>query len=132
MATRPASGLSRPATGRGVVVLPAPVGPSRTTNSPSPISSESSRTASVLPKLLRTVSSRTSAMCAAIVQRRAQNAAGSAIEDRQFFRAECESDRLAKPNCLLPRHPPLPQAPPGRPAPHLGLPTKHPPPTSPP
>ena len=31
----PASGRSRPATSRSVVVLPAPVGPSRTTNSPS-------------------------------------------------------------------------------------------------
>src|SRR5437016_5168097 len=95
---RPASGLSRPATRRSVVVLPAPVGPSRTTNSPSPIPSESSRTASVLPKLLQTASSRTSAMRAAIVQCRTQDAAGPAIEDRQFFRAEREPDRLAEPN----------------------------------
>src|SRR5262249_26597482 len=44
--------ISRPLISRSVVVLPAPLGPSKTTNSPSPIVSDRSRTASISPKRL--------------------------------------------------------------------------------
>src|SRR6266542_925796 len=42
---RPSSGVSNPARQRRVVVLPQPLGPSRTTNSPEAISSDRSSTA---------------------------------------------------------------------------------------
>jgi hypothetical protein len=45
MSSRPAEMASRPAIMRSVVDLPQPEGPSRTMNSPSPISSETSSTA---------------------------------------------------------------------------------------
>ena len=54
ISTLPRSGRSRPAIRRSVVVLPAPVGPSSTTNSPFAIESERLRTASTAPKLLLT------------------------------------------------------------------------------
>ena len=49
ISTLPLSGRSRPAIRRNVVVLPAPVGPSSTTNSPLVIESERLRTASTAP-----------------------------------------------------------------------------------
>ena len=54
--TRPWSGSSKPAIIRRVVVLPQPLGPSSEKNSPAPISSETSSTASSSPKLLVTAS----------------------------------------------------------------------------
>src|SRR5688572_9771843 len=45
----PWSGVSRPATQRSKVVLPDPLGPSRTKNSVSPISTLASRSATTLP-----------------------------------------------------------------------------------
>src|SRR5256886_2190652 len=51
---RPASGSSKPATIRSVVVLPQPLGPSSEKNSPSPISSVTSSTARCVPKRLLT------------------------------------------------------------------------------
>src|SRR4051812_5598449 len=51
---RPASGISKPATMRSVVVLPHPLGPSSEKNSPSPISSVTSSTAACLPNRLLT------------------------------------------------------------------------------
>src|SRR5262245_61106086 len=62
IAIRPASGRSSPAISRKVVVLPAPVGPRRTTNSPSRTPRSSAPTATVSPNDLRTPVSRTSAM----------------------------------------------------------------------
>ena len=50
--TRPAVGAMKPAIMRSVVVLPQPLGPSSTTNSPSRTSSETSCTATVAPKCL--------------------------------------------------------------------------------
>src|SRR5712671_4738411 len=47
----PESASSSPATTRRIVLLPQPDGPSRTRNSPSAICSETSLTASTLPKL---------------------------------------------------------------------------------
>src|SRR5262245_19348414 len=51
---RPASGSSKPATMRRVVVLPHPLGPSSEKNSPSSISSDTSSTAGSAPKSLLT------------------------------------------------------------------------------
>src|ERR1044072_4485753 len=51
--------LSRPASIRNVVVFPQPDGPSNTTNSPSPISSERSSTNFTSPNDLLTFSNRT-------------------------------------------------------------------------
>src|SRR6476660_2615252 len=48
----PESASSRPATARRIVLLPHPDGPSSTRNSPSAIRSETSATASTLPKRL--------------------------------------------------------------------------------
>src|ERR671919_52792 len=45
----PALGVSRPPTMRITVVLPQPEGPTKTTNSPSAIPSESGRTTSIVP-----------------------------------------------------------------------------------
>ena len=49
---RPASGVSRPATQRSVVVLPQPEGPSRLTNSPSAATKLTSSMTSLSPKRL--------------------------------------------------------------------------------
>src|SRR6476659_9237402 len=54
---RPSSGLSKPAIMRSVVVFPQPLGPSIEKNSPSPISSDTSSTATASPKRLLTLSS---------------------------------------------------------------------------
>src|ERR1700674_4550574 len=62
MLTIPWSGCSRPATRRKVVVLPAPLGPSSTKNSPLPIDRERSSTASTSRKRLVTPLRVTSAM----------------------------------------------------------------------
>src|SRR5712691_558921 len=51
---RPSSGTTKPAIIRRVVVLPQPLGPSSEKNSPSPIASVTSCTASTLPKRLLT------------------------------------------------------------------------------
>src|SRR5689334_3111948 len=92
MLTRPASGVSRPATRRKVVVLPAPVGPSSTTNSPSPIVSDRSRTASTVPKRLETLERTTSAMGGRLVQRALQRPAARLLEHRQLVGLEGEPD----------------------------------------
>jgi hypothetical protein len=54
----PRSGRSNPATQRSVVVLPQPLGPSRTTNSPSPTSRSILSTAQTCPRLERNTFSR--------------------------------------------------------------------------
>src|SRR3990170_5864194 len=53
---RPASGCSKPAIIRSVVVLPQPLGPRSVMNSPSRMSNDTSRTASTLSKRLLTPS----------------------------------------------------------------------------
>src|SRR6266852_2496133 len=50
--TSPASGFSRPATGRRVVVLPQPLGPSSVTSEPAGTSKSIASTAGVLPNAL--------------------------------------------------------------------------------
>jgi hypothetical protein len=49
IATEPASGCTSPAISRNVVVLPQPLGPSSTTNSPSATSSDKPSTAARAP-----------------------------------------------------------------------------------
>src|ERR1700753_3264444 len=103
MRIRPASGFSRPATRRKVVVLPAPVGPSSTTNVPSSTVSERSETALVAPNRFETPSSITSAMgelhrTRVIMQRGQDGAARSGVEQRNAIRTEFE------PNAVADRH----------------------------
>src|SRR3954469_17369656 len=94
--TEPPSGFSRPAASLSVVVFPAPVGPSRMTNSPSPTSSDRSDTAVALPKRLVTPMSWTSATWRPLVKRRAQRPAARLVEHRQPLGAEGQADRLAE------------------------------------
>jgi hypothetical protein len=60
--TRPASGASKPAIMRSVVVLPQPDGPRREKNSPSAMASDTSSTARAAPA--KTLVTRSSAMAA--------------------------------------------------------------------
>ena len=91
----PASGRSRPATRRSVVVLPAPVGPSSTMNSPSAMSSDRSRTARTSPKRLVTPERRPQPCAASVVQRRCAMRGRMRVEQRQPLGAERESHVLA-------------------------------------
>src|ERR1044071_1524831 len=92
---RPASGCSSPATRRGVVVLPARVGPRRTKNSPSAMVRSIWSTAVTAPKRLVSPDSAISAMAGSFQERRADGAARGTVEDRGAFRAEREADHLA-------------------------------------
>src|SRR5438552_172299 len=65
IATSPSLSSSKPAMMRRMVVLPLPLGPSRTRNSPSATSKDTPRTASTWPNARRTPAMRT-AGCAAI------------------------------------------------------------------
>src|ERR1043166_3970318 len=94
----PSSGYSSPATRRSVVVLPAPVGPSRTTNSPSAMLSERSRTASTSPKRLPTCRITISAMTVALIERAARRPPARHVEHHQILRIEGEPHRLAQPH----------------------------------
>src|ERR1700722_12502160 len=100
MKTVPVSGRSRPVINRSVVVFPAPLGPRRTTNSPSLTTSERSRTASTWPKRLLMCRRETLAMhCALLIHRwqaRGLNGhSGLGIEQAQGAEAERETHRLA-------------------------------------
>src|SRR5262245_66685414 len=94
MAMRPSSGDSRPAMRRSVVVLPAPVGPSRTTNSPSPTASDSRVSAATGPKRLLTSARITSATDLSIQERRSHRASRSLVEQRELLRPKAEADPL--------------------------------------
>src|SRR3954467_2252992 len=91
----PLSGISSPATRRNVVVLPAPVGPSSATNSPSPTSSDRSLIAGAPLNALETALISTSAMRASLMQRGANRPAGCFVEDRQYVWLEIEPDALS-------------------------------------
>src|SRR3982751_2352022 len=93
MKTLPWSGTSRPATRRSVVVLPAPLGPSRTMNSPLAISSERSSTAVTAPKRLPTRARRSSATERPAIHR--ERAAARLVEQRHRSGIEDEADLLA-------------------------------------
>src|SRR5436305_146628 len=93
----PLSGISKPATRRNVVVLPAPVGPSSATNSPSATFSDSSLIAGVSLNALETALISTSAMRASLMQCSANRPTGSFVEDRQCVGPEGEPDALSCP-----------------------------------
>src|SRR5882757_9463005 len=93
----PLSGISSPATRRNVVVLPAPVGPSSATNSPSPIFSDRSQIARAALNALETALISTSAMRTSLMQRGADRPAGRLLEDRQRIRSEVEPNALSGP-----------------------------------
>src|SRR5258705_6406590 len=93
----PWSGISRPAIRRNVVVLPAPVGPSKATNSPSPTVNDRSLTACVFLNALETALISTSAMRASLMQHGADCPAGRLVEDRQRIGPEVEPDMLSGP-----------------------------------
>src|SRR5258707_9489353 len=96
MVIRPASGRSSPATRRSVVVLPAPVGPSSTMNSPTARAKERSATAVISPKRLVTPARTMSAMgSASLGKRRPYRPPGRLVEERELFRPEIEPDMLA-------------------------------------
>src|SRR5437879_6014022 len=95
IATLPSSGASSPAMRRKVVVLPAPVGPSSTRNSPSPTASVSRLTASTLPKPLLMPERMTSAMELSIEERGAHRAARRLVEEGELLGAKPEADPLA-------------------------------------
>src|ERR1700716_1229545 len=103
----PRSGISSPAIRRNVVVLPAPVGPSRATNSPSPTVSDRTLTACVFLNALETVLISTSAMHASLMQYGANRPAGRLVEDRQRIGPEVEPDILSGPKRHAGRRPGL-------------------------
>src|SRR5438445_4579257 len=107
ISTLPLSGRSRPAIRRSVVVLPAPVGPSSTTNSPFAIESERLRTASTAPKLLLTSTSATSAMPSSRIKRRGQRLSAHRIKQGEPIRPQREPHGLADIDRLARRQPRL-------------------------
>src|SRR5688572_14314409 len=110
MVMRPASGASRPAINRSVVVLPAPVGPSSTTNSPSRIVRVTLCTASVWPNVLLMPASVTSAMIHLRVKGRGDRFARTAIEQRELVAVELKPDILAEGEVPVRRNARLDQA----------------------
>src|SRR4051812_42820127 len=95
MAIRPASGRSSPAIRRRVVVLPAPVGPSSTTNSLSLMSRSRASTATVSPNALRIPVRRTSAMGdLRLKQSGGQGALAAGVEQDDLAGIEGEPDLL--------------------------------------
>src|ERR1700691_4517122 len=91
----PASGRSSPVISRSVVVLPAPLGPSNTTNSPSLMANDKSRTASIDPKRLLTWRSGTLAMADAPMTRGPDRCAGLRVEQRKRIGAKRQPNHLA-------------------------------------
>src|ERR1700691_5829769 len=91
----PASGRSTPVISRSVVVLPAPLGPSNTTNSPSLMANDKSRTASIDPKRLLTWRSATSAMACAPLARGPDRRAGLRVEQRKRLGTKRQPHHLA-------------------------------------
>src|SRR6516165_12111850 len=95
MVMLPASGLSRPATRRSAVVLPAPVGPSRTTKDPSSISIERSSTASVSPKRLLTPFTLTSAMGRSFGESGRDGPPARLVEEGELVGTEIDAEAFA-------------------------------------
>src|SRR5947209_6021249 len=93
----PQSGISRPAIRRRVVVLPAPVGPSSATNSPSATVSDKSSIACIFLNALETALISTSAMRASPMQCGTDRPARGLVEDRQRIGPEVEPDILSDP-----------------------------------
>src|SRR5438094_6087836 len=85
---RPASGRSKPAISRSVVVLPEPDGPSRVKNSPGAMSRSTPATAATSPYERRTPTSRTAGAALRALVTRSRGLADSGVakrllEDRQ-------------------------------------------------
>src|SRR5688572_9886936 len=95
MMTEPASGRSSPAISRSVVVLPAPVGPRRTTNSPSAMARSIRSTAKLWPKRLLTPLRSTSDIAGSVVKSGLDRPAGGPLENRQALATEAQAYRLA-------------------------------------
>src|SRR5882672_1051093 len=99
IATWPASGVSRPAINLNVVVLPAPLGPSRTKNSPSAICRSRLSTARTAPKRLPSARNVRLAMAQRLpmLARRfaGEQALGRLVEQHDAFGAWTQSDRRA-------------------------------------
>src|SRR5690242_8478871 len=91
----PASGVSSPATSLRSVVLPAPVGPSSTTSSPSGIARLTSFNASTSPKRLVTRSMPISAMDGSFEEVALERAPGDGLEHDQPRMVEGEPDPFA-------------------------------------
>src|SRR5262245_42143172 len=91
----PWSGFSSPAIRRSVVVLPAPVGPNRHTNSPSAMVRSMPVTAVTSPKRFSTPRRRTSAWGRSIEQGGSPRAAAPGLEQRQPVGGEAEPDIAA-------------------------------------
>src|SRR6185312_15869833 len=89
--TDPVSGRSSPVISRSVVVLPAPLGPSKTRNSPSLTASESSRTASTEPKRLLILRRMTSAMATAPLVFSPYRESTAGVEQCQPFGVEFQA-----------------------------------------
>src|SRR5262249_28452338 len=89
----PASGASRPAISRSVVVFPAPVGPRRTKNSPSAMSRLRASSATWPRKALAMLRSSTRAMS----EPDAQGRAGAAVEKMGLLLVEARPHRVAGP-----------------------------------
>src|SRR5688572_23851871 len=81
---------------RKVVVLPAPVGPSSTANSPSAMSSESPSTAVTVLNCFTTLRSEISAMSRSIMKGRPDRTPRRLVEQRQAVTQEGEADLLAR------------------------------------
>src|SRR2546430_179381 len=95
ISTLPRSGRSRPAIRRSVVVFPAPVGPSSTTNSPLATYSDSLRTASPPPTPLLTPTSATSAMLPSREEGRLQRRSAHPVEQGEKVGPQGKPDGLA-------------------------------------
>src|SRR6185437_3475323 len=79
----PESASSRPATTRRIVLFPQPEGPRRTRNSPSEICSETSLTASTLPKRFTRCLIRISAIASLLERTRHRRPHEPALEDQE-------------------------------------------------
>src|SRR5690606_37608504 len=91
---RPTVGFSSPAISRSVVVLPAPVGPSSTKNSPSATSRSMSSTAVWEPKVLETFSRRMRAM--SVAKPDAERGARAGVKEVRLRRIDTGPDPIAR------------------------------------
>src|SRR5215510_12362437 len=90
---RPAVGFSRPEISRRVVVLPAPVGPSSTKNSPLAMSRLMPSSAWCWPKVLETLSRRMRAM--SLAKPDTERGARFAVEEMRVRRVDPRPDAIA-------------------------------------
>src|SRR6266849_10765429 len=99
----PASGFSSPAMRRNNVVFPAPVGPSRTMNSPFGTVRLISLFASTSPKRFVTRSTKISTIGRLLEQTALERASRHGIEHHETLRVEVEPDGLADAHAMARR-----------------------------